>query len=511
MKFRNLLLLTGISSTVLFSCTKLDETFKDSLSAVEEGNIDPQSILQGAYNALNNPFQDQSRFWAAQQHTSDETIGPTRGGDWDDNGVWRVLHSHKWDADHGFLRDTYRELLQAQYTATNVLEISSSTTAQKGEARFIRALTMFAVLDGWDQVPYREGETFQDVTILPETKKGAECADFIISELDKAIAELPANNPVTKANRNAAKALKMKLLLNKPVYANRANPDFSTATAQADLNTVITLANEIEASGYQLQDNYFENFAPNNSAISKELIYALENTPGVRGGNVRSRWFLGLHYNQNPSGWNGFTTLGSFYDKFTDADKRKTYEYPGIFSKGGVKNGFLFGQQFDQNGVALKDRNGAPLSFTREVKLTETDPNTLEVTGIRVMKYPIDYVSGDQSDNEYVIFRLADVILMKAEALLRTGKAGDAATEVSKIRTKRGLAAITTITEDQLLDERGRELYWEGWRRNDLIRFKKFLTAWEEKPAGTDTKVLIFPIPNEQLAVNPNLTQNPGY
>ena len=490
---------------MLFSCSKLEEEFDDSLSAVEEESIDPQSILQGAYNALNTPFQDQSRFWAAQEHTSDAALGPTRGGDWDDNGVWRVLHNHKWNADHAFLRDTYRELLQAQYFATNVLQLNSSSAQQKAEARFLRALAMYCTLDGWDQVPFREGDNFNDVTLLPETKKGAECADFLVTELQQAIADLPAS-PIIKGNKDAAKALMMKILINKGAYANRQTPTFDNA----DLAKVISLADEIIGTGkYQLQDNYFENFAPNNSALSKEIIYALENTPGVRGGNVRSRWFAQLHYNQNPSGWNGFATLSDFYDKFDEEDKRREQSYPGITSVGGVKVGFLVGQQYNQDGVALKDRTGAPLSFTREVKLTETGIN-LEVTGIRVVKYPIDYVSGDQSNNEYVILRYADVLLMKAEALLRTGNEPAARTIVNEIRTKRGVDAFTTLTVDNLLDERGRELYWEGWRRNDLIRFGKFLQPWQEKPTD-DPKYLLFAIPNEQLAVNPNLTQNPGY
>ena len=99
---------------------------------------------------------------------------------------------------------------------------------------------------------------------------------------------------------------------------------------------------------------------------------------------------------------------------------------------------------------------------------------------------------------------------MKAEALLRTGNAAGGLAIVNQIRTARGATPLASLTADNLLDERGRELYWEGWRRNDLIRFGKFLNAWQEKAASTSER-LLFPIPNEQLAVNPNLTQNPGY
>src|SRR5262249_38324937 len=152
----------------------------------------------------------------------------------------------------------------------------------------------------------------------------------------------------------------------------------------------------------------------------KENIWTAENKGGTSSGNVRYMWFCTLHYNNNPSGWNGFTTLSDFYDKFEATDERRGGDYTGVTDHSGLKVGFLVGQQFDQNGVALKDRVGHPLSFTREVKLKESDPNTLEVTGIRVIKYPVDYNSGDNVDNDLVYFRYADVLLMKAEALLRT-------------------------------------------------------------------------------------------
>ena len=492
-----------LSSMVFFACTKLDESFRDQVEALPGTNLPVADLLRSAYNSLNNPYMDQSRFWAAQQHTTDETIGPTRGPDWDDNGVWRVLHSHEWNADHGFLRDTYRELLQAQFAASTVLTFNPSAP-QAAEARFLRAFSMFSVLDGWDQVPYRED--LENLKELPVTLKGTAAADFIIDELNAILPTLP-DGPASTANKDAARALLMKVYLNYGAFANRAAPTFSPA----DMNQVIALADAIEASprNYQLDNNFFENFAWDNDSKSSENIFTLYNADGDRGGNVRAMWFLGLHYNMTPSGWNGFTTLSDFYDKFEAADKRREASYPGVTDVTGMKVGLLLGQQYDENGVALNDRKGNPLAFTRAVKLKETG-NDLEITGIRVMKYPPDLVGGDQADNDYVIYRYADVLLMKAEALLRTGKEPEARAIVNSIRTNRGATALTTLTESNLLDERSRELYWESQRRQDLIRFGRFLEAWQEKPAS-EPKRLLFPIPSEQLAVNANLTQNPGY
>lgn len=495
---------------IFFSCTKLDEKFRSELQQGNTSNITPAELLRSAYNSLNGPFQ-LGDLWHAQEHTTDEIIAPTRGPDWDDNGQWRALHAHTWNADQGQIRGAFNGLLGAQFAASNVLQFNPSAQ-QAAEARFIRALTMYWVLDGYDQVPYREDLT--NYKILPKTLKGTAAADFIISELNAILGTLPDAGPAYVANKNGARALLMKIYLNKGVYANRAAPTF----AAADMAQVITLADQIIGSGkYSLNDNFFDNFSPDNDVKSTEAIYTLYNKPADRGGNVRGFVFSVSHYNMNPGGWNGFSTLSDFYDKFQTTDQRKgmNYRYPGALPNPGNRQnvGFLIGQQYNlTTDVPLTDRKSNPLAFTRDVKLRETG-NNLEVTGIRVIKYPFDYgSSGDQKDNDYVVFRYADVLLMKAEALLRTGKAPEALVIVNQIRLKRGVLPLASITLDLLLDERGREMYWEGYRRQDLIRFGKFLQPWQEKPADAGgNKNLLFPIPNDQLAVNPNLTQNPGY
>ena len=93
------LIMLFVVLVISFACTKLEQNQRGALN-IESGSVNAAGLLQSAYESLNNPFQDQSRFWAAQEHTTDECIGPTRGPDWDDNGVWRVLHSHSWNADH---------------------------------------------------------------------------------------------------------------------------------------------------------------------------------------------------------------------------------------------------------------------------------------------------------------------------------------------------------------------------------------------------------------------------
>jgi hypothetical protein len=328
---------------------------------------------------------------------------------------------------------------------------------------------------------------------------------YLISELNAIIPNLP-DGPANVANKNAARTLLMKIYLNKGAFLNRNAPTFDAA----DMAKVISLADEIGAGGYVLTPNYFDNFSPTNH-LSKENIFTAQNIGGVNGSDLDGQWKCTTHYNQDPSGYNGFCTLSNFYSKFEATDKRRGGTYAGQTEVAGVRVGFLVGQQVNGKGESLKDRKGNPLAFTPEVSIIERDPNHLEVAGIRVIKYPIDYAnSGSKKpDNDWVYFRYADVLLMKAEAQLRTAQPAAALTIVNSIRTVRGASILPSLTLDILLDERGRELYWESFRRQDLIRFGKFLAAWQEKPAS-EAKYLLFPIPENQIG-NPNLTQNPGY
>lgn len=514
---RKFLLISTVSLLAFAGCTKLDETFEGQLTADQIGSSgggnSVNALLIGVYNSMRGTFQGQAGIYALWEMTTDELIGPTRGGDWDDNGAWRVLHTHRFDGDHIRVREVWNDLNGVVYGATDLLRFNPSAQ-QAAEARFLRAFAQFLILDGYGQVPYREpGES--SVT-APNVRRGPEALDFIISELNAALPNLP-DAPTTRANKDAARTLLMKCYLNRGMITNRAAPTF----ASADMQQVITLADQIINSGrYSFSANYFDNFAPANTTIGRENIWTSENIGGVEGGDIRSRWHSSMHYKQQPSGWNGFTTLSDFYSKFESGDRRLGAAYPTNsvkFSNPGNRRtvGFLVGQQYDlENDTALKDRTPAnrALSFTPQINIIEKEGN-LEVTGIRAYKYMIDFPNADNGlwNNDYVFFRLADVQLMKAEAQLRSGNAGGALTIVNTLRANRGASALASVTLDNMIDERGRELYLESWRRQDLIRFGKFLDPRIQKPTASDARYLLFPIPNGQLAANPNLIQNPGY
>jgi hypothetical protein len=510
------LLLLATSATLAFgSCTKLNEKLNGETNPSQSsGSANVDALLKGAYNSMRGMFQDQGNLLALGEMSTDAMIGPTRGGDWDDNGAWRVIHTHRFDGDNVHVKDVFAGLGGVNFAATDLLRFSP-TPQQAAEARFIRAFAQYLLLDYFDQVPYREpGES----AVLPaKVRKGTDALNYIITELTEAIPNLPAGGGanVIRGNKDAAKVLLMKCYLNKGAYASRTAPTFDAA----DMQKVITLADEVMAGPYSYAANYFDNFAPNNNTIGRENIWTQENIGGVSSGGVRSRWHMTMHYNQNPSGWNGFTTLSDFYNKFEASDKRRGVNYaytsPNAPSNpsGQVNVGFLVGQQYNVNtGAPLNDRTGAPLIFTPAVKIIEKGTN-LEVTGIRAYKFPIDFQFNDNGnvDNDYPIFRLGDVMLMKAEAMLRTNNAAGGLAIVNNLRANRGATALASLTNDNMLDERAREMWYETWRRQDLIRFGKYLQPVQERDEASDPKYLLYPIPNGQLAANPNLVANPGY
>lgn len=513
-KIFSFLLIFSITFLALSSCANLDEEIKDGFTTIEAGDADPAQLLQGAYDGLRN-LQSQDNMLTVTTHSSDEMAGPTRGRDWDDAGIWRVLHRHSWTTAHIFINSVWRTLNTNSFNAATVL-CAGATGQVKAEATFLRALNDFYILDIFGKVPRRAcGENLVNPPsgLLTRTQ----LADVLIGELEAEVENLPTDGPASQATKNAAYALLAKIYLNKAVYAATAADGMPQEGPYnfdaADMDKVIQYTDNIINSGkYSVDDNYFDNFIPENGEQSSELIFVSENTSGAASGNVRAYWFMTAHYNQNPSGWNGFVALTDLYNLFEEGDSRAKSELPYFAENGsGGHAGFLVGQQYDVDGNPLKDRVGNDLAFTPEFNLTQTGPQ-LEITGIRCWKYTPDFSTpGDASDNDYVIFRFADVWLMKAEAMMRKGDNMTALDMVNTLRGIRGASQLGSLDEQTLLDERARELYWEGWRRNDQIRFNSFLGTWQEKPNPSPAHRLLFSIPAEAISTNPNLEQNPGY
>ncbi|WP_346856296.1 RagB/SusD family nutrient uptake outer membrane protein [uncultured Draconibacterium sp.] len=490
--------ITGLGIT---GCTDLDETLEDRLTKDQVTAANVSDLLAELYKTLSGI--DGSGADKVFEHTTDILMAPTRGGDWDDNGAWRALHQHKWDPEHSGIGNRYQAYTSGLFSAIDLLQYDANSQ-QQAEARFIRALYVFWIADGWGQVPMRDpGSALSED---PYVMSGGEAVDFIISELESIMSNLPETSDHWVATQSAAHALLAKAYINKDVFSSDRQ---SFTISSENMTSVIANCDAIINTGdYALESDFYMNFSADNEG-SKEIIFSSRNTRGIQSGGVQGRYYSTLHYNQKPSGWNGFTTLADFYDSFEEGDIRRHGEVAAVKAASGIEAGLLYGQQYDENGTALEDRAGHPLFFTKESPIISGGA-TLETSGIRIMKYTPDYGNVDSPENDLVLLRYADVLLMKAEALLRNGDSASALTIVNQLRSIRNASELSSLSLDILLEERGRELYDENWRRNDLIRYGKYLEAWAEKPAS-DSKYLLFPFSSSQIASNPNLVQNPGY
>lgn len=535
-KFALLFLALGIT----VSCTKLNEKLNSTLTASQVsssfGTAGTQLLLNGAYADLTF-LTAQDQLFSLEENASDESLVPTRGGDWDDNGVWRTVHAHTWTADHGQITSTFNSLNKLNFDATNVLGFNPSPS-QAAQAKVLRAFCLYYLLDLYGQYPIRNPG--DNLLLAPTVRTGQAGIDSVINDITTSLPNLPAPGDPSIINSDVAKVLLMKCYLQRGVFINNTAPTFDAA----DMAQVVTLGNSIISNAkYSYQSNYFDNFTPTNHS-STEAIWLYPNTGGVGANHagVEARWNMTLHYNSytpnNPNaGWNGFSTISDFYSSFnttaapttfgpTDTlfDTRLGGRISSNFlstSKSGIRPGLEVGQQYNETGAPKKDRKGAPLAFTPAIapNMIESGSN-LEVTGIRVVKYVPDYAFyGGPAGNDFMIFRYPDVVLMVAEAMQRSTDAPGALALVNGLRVARGATPLasmelvnTSNVEDPntLLAERGRELYWESSRRTDLLRFGVFLKPWQYKPTD-DPKNLLFPIPNQALAADPNLKQNPGY
>jgi len=476
------------ASLALSSCTDLTEPVYDSIPADQFLKTDAQiaAALGPAYGGLRGITWD---WFNPSEASSDEMIVPTRGGDWYDGGEWLAYSRHTWTPQHGPLNGMWGFIFGNISQVNQLIPVVAANQKAVDELRAVRAIYYFMAVDAFGNVPI-----VTDNKSSSATKTRAEVYAFLVSELTAVIPNLTSGKSYSRMTQDAAKALLAKVYLNAGVYTGGTN-QWQKAYDTAD--QVIKSSN-----GWSLSSSTLSNFIVQNQG-SNENIFAIPFDSFKAGGmNFHMRT---LHYaNQQTYGlgnspWNGFCTLADFYNSFESSDLRGAM--------------WIKGQQYASSGAKLKDAKGADLIFVADWEkdqMTDADA-VFQVAGIRSQKYEIqkNNPNGDQS-NDYVFLRLADVILMRAEAAFRLGNTAQALTDINAIRTRSGVAALTAVTADAILAERGRELAWEGWRRNDMIRFNKFSTA-RKFMAVTDKTRELFPIPQARRDANPLLTQNPGY
>ena len=509
MKISKLYIITGIvcSFGILTSCTDVSPEVFSDVKKDDYYKTPAQfaTLLANAYSQLAGEYGYVYRegYWSMQEYTSDEVVVPTRGTDWYDNGVPMKMHTQTWEADTRDVNNGWsfayggttkcNDVLKKIYDIKGVDPSAYDAVTKAGiaETKALRAFYHLLAMDIYGNATIDDGES------EIQQRSRTEIFNWIEKEIKDNLDVLDNSVRYASLTKPVAHAILAKLYMNAGVYTG--TPRWQDAADECD--AIIN-----GGYGYALNDDYFTTFKKDNTG-NKEIILPIVFDEKYANGNMFH--LMTMHYKQQDvygfttQTWNGPCTLKSFYDKYSDNDKRKAQWFTGPIQKDGVT--------LTYSNATLTN---APAIIVPEVT-TIQDPsakNTFE--GARFVKFEVEPGIGHHANSDFPIYRYADVLLMKAEALMRLN-GGTATTEalalVNEVHTRAGLPAYTAaqLTLAELLDERGRELAWEGHRRQDLIRFGVFTTGiWEFMEERSPNRA-IFPIPQWVLDANPGVyTQN---
>lgn len=515
-----------------------------SISACRKLDVDVESqyvnstfpLTQADYTALigsmyaNLASNYAVAYWRMQELSTDEAIIPARDGNFDDGGQYRQLHYHSWTFDHPNVTGVWQWGFGGINNCGRLINLSetffkdaATKQAYIAEIRAVRALYYFFMMDLYGNVPLI---TSYPVTALPETKPRAEVFKFIESELKEVAQQLPsksgngADNVLRygRPTKEMAFALLAKLYLNSTIY-----------TGIDRKQEVVAMADSIQKNtNYFLDSRYRDIFLPNNGPQINETIFAIpydQQIPGNQFTRFGFYYYLAQAYGFNVGLSIAMSTTPEFYDRFS---------LPGDVRN----NTWLIGKQFypDGNGGYTSQPVYYPNSTTqieifKPLILVPNKPmdvgNTQfsQASGVRSVKYypdPQIIQATRLNGNDVPVFRLADIYLMKAEAILRgaTPTVVNGALQtpdylVNLVRNRAHAPQVSGFVLDSMLNERARELSWEGWRRNDLIRFGQFEVEYklpnDVLSMEKDITRRLFPIPITEIRLNGKLKQNDGY
>jgi len=509
------------------TCTNLTEVPHDALTTTSAFHTDAEITagVAGVYAMLRNV--EWVGYLTINELSTDVMIVPTRGNDWFDNGQWLDIHRQTWTPNSsgaGFLDGAWNDLSSGIAKANLMIEIITKAAPSNGpiliaELRTLRAYYYMAMQDMFGGVPL---VTSSELGQHPRATR-SEVFAFIEKELLESRGTLPTSWDAAgkgRLTRGAANAMLASLYINSGVFnkntgvnANAPNSCMTTVSGgktgcQAAIDAVDALLN---LPGYSLNPDWKSNFSKDNKSSPENIFVILHTSAGQSiGGNFPMRT---LHYNQLSTGdggpWNGFATLAETYQQFDANDDRRSM--------------WLAGQAFSfETGLPVNDRNAKPLVFTPAI--VDADKAS-EAEGVRFNKFPPmpSPAHGGNQPNDFTIFRVAEMYLIKAEALNELGNPAAATTELARVHNPHnpGSPIAAGLTQAQLRDaifkERLLELAGEGKRRTDLIRAGRFLKQWStvmlhgKADKSAETYRILFPVPANQIASNPLLTQNPGY
>ena len=526
----------------LFSCSKfLEENPKDKLPEDDVYNTISEVYLNavaslytyvGGYSDSQGLQGTGRGVYDLNTFTSDEAIIPTRGGDWYDGGFWQGLYLHDWGIENDAIQATWEYLYKVVMLSNKSLEridkfaethSATELPAYRAEVRAMRAMYYYYLMDLFGRIPLVQSSFVAMKDVVQSERKTV--FDFVVKELQEAAPSLSdahsnQSGPYYgRITRPVVTFLLAKLALNSEVYTDNdwtdgQRPDgknIKFTVNGCELNaweTVIYYCDQLKTMGYKLEPEYETNFSIFNEP-SVENVFTIPMNKTLYT-NQMQYLFRSRHYNHAKayglSGENGpsatIEALETFGYETAEQDPRFDICY-------------FAGTVHDLKGNIIKLDNGTVLEYLPwKVSLDITDTPYEQTAGARMKKYEVDPTAtkdGKLMENDIVLFRYADALLMKSEAKVRNGANGDE--ELNEVRSRVN-ASPRTATLENILAERQLELAWEGWRRQDLVRFGKFTRAYSSRPQLPDEAsgyTTVFPIPEKIRVMNERLKQNPGY
>lgn len=564
-----LLLVLVANSYMLTSCNDMldEENFGNPTVEAMMANEENVILLVGQAYAEVKWIHDHWGYWGVSSLTADECLCPTRmpGGDWADGGYWKRLNDHSWDSYADAFKNIWNSTIAGAVLCNKLIQTLKDYEASMdqrvfaqyiGELEVMRSYYYYLLFDCFGRIPYLE--TYEDVT--EPLMEPQDVWAHLVAVLERNAPNLPIVNDANRAanygrvTQGMAYALLGRLYLNAESYG--CTPD-NVKKALEETKSGITIASTtdfytncarcceevIKSGAYSIARNFFENFAINNENSKENIFVIVENgkasfdsrSSGSMSNKLRIV-HLTLHYchqttyNMKEKPWNGFCARPSFMDLYNGKDVRGDgagYNSNTLGTMNEKHFGWFVGPVKDAEGKQLTDDNGVEAIIRREVEsLSEATRND----GARLWKYEVDQTQTyEWEENDFVLFRYADVLWMNEEAILRGGTGTSHYKDADFVTLRKrafdyetdGEAAYiaaypSVLTLDGILAERGREFAWECVRRRDLIRFGKFETV--QYVEATQTYRRWFPIPFSVIEKakrdekgKPIWTQNEGY
>lgn len=529
---------------ILFSaCTKLKDTSYNQIVSSEftPSGSDLPALAGAAYVDWRGLLLQWNTVYRAQEVSADEMLTPARPNGWVDGGVYRRIHEHKWTTDDDIVINIWTRAYQGitncnriiyQVQSGSIPVAAKDTASLVAEMKLLRASYYWVLCDLYGNVPIVDRFDVPE-GYLPKQNTRKEVYDFIVNDLVTNIPKVTdevSTKTYGKFNKWAGLALLAKMYLNAEVYSG--TPQWDKCKAVCD-----TIINFAQSSGKFILEPNQKNVFVTNNENSKEIIFALPfDSKYVNEWNSFDVHMQTLEpenqktYNLQFSPWGGVCAIPQFINTFDPEDSRLTDNY-------------IRGQQYTATGDSIFGTMGAfvgkPLAYRNYLPGVDQSE---EVDGYRLGKFEIAMGATNRLSNDWPLFRYADILMMKAECLLRTGDADGAATLVTEVRQRafKSNPSKAVVTGAQLLQgssysyglrnhldstfeggadiQYGRfldELAWEfnqeARRRTDMIRFGVFTKkSWLSHSPNGDYRAL-YPIPKTEIDKNPNLHQNPGY